>query len=148
VLILITGENKETAENISLLFCMCFPSAGILTADPGDGFLEIIRERSPNLIIIGPNLSCPERLNTIKQIRRSFSIPVIAIFHSEKETPVLQTLEAGASMCFGENISQLEFIARARALMRSYENDRLNYKKITAKNARTQHNFLNKNIET
>jgi DNA-binding response OmpR family regulator len=148
VLILITGENKETAENIGLLFCMCFPSADILTADPGNAFMEIVREKNPDLIIIGPNLSYPDRLNTIKQIRRSCSIPVIAIFHLEKETPILQTLEAGASMCFGENISQLEFIARARALMRSYENDRLNYKKITGKNTHTQVDSLHKNSGT
>jgi len=130
MLILVMGETKESVENINLLFNMCLPPASILTVNQGNECMIVIKERNPNLIIIGSKLTNADCYDTIKQIRHISQVPILALFSSSKEQPFMQAFEAGANLCLDENVSQLEFIAHARALIRGYKKDKKIKKKI------------------
>ena len=120
VLIIITSQNNETVENITLALNLCLPSSDyITTTGSGQECVAIARDENPGLVIIDLNLLDTNSLNVIKQIRQDSPVPIIALSAKGKESYVLPALAAGADMCLDENISQLELIARVRALLRT-----------------------------
>jgi DNA-binding response OmpR family regulator len=120
VLILIASQNNETVENITLTLNLCLPSSDyITTTGSGQKCVAIARDENPGLVIIDLNPLDTNILNVIKQIRKDSPVPIIALSTKGKESYVLPALEAGADICLDENISQLELIARVRALLRT-----------------------------
>ena len=120
MLILIACDKNETVENITLALKICLPSSdNIATTGSGKECLAIARDENPGLVIIDLSLPDMKSLNIIKQIRQDSPVPIIALFTKGKKSHVLPTLEVGADMCLDENISQLELIARVRALLRA-----------------------------
>jgi two-component system KDP operon response regulator KdpE len=118
LLILIASKKNETVENITLTFNACLPSCSIVTTGSGAGSIVMARDRNLDLIIVDLSLLNTDCFEVIKQIRKGSTVPIIALSQAGNEVLSLKAFSAGADMCLNENMSELELVARARALMR------------------------------
>ncbi|ADJ26223.1 two component transcriptional regulator, winged helix family [Dehalogenimonas lykanthroporepellens BL-DC-9] len=119
--ILIVEDDSTIVELVSLCLKVSWPEAQIFYAGLADEGLDILEQENPDLTIL--DLGLPDRsgLELLKDIRQISSVPVIILTVRDEEADVVRGLELGADDYITKPFRQMEFVSRAKALLRRHQ---------------------------
>jgi DNA-binding response OmpR family regulator len=91
---------------------------GVITAGDGEGALEAVRTRRPDLIVLDLALPRMDGLEVARAVRRDSDLPIIMLTARVEEDDRLRGLEVGADDYIVKPFSPRELVARVRAVLR------------------------------
>jgi two-component system, OmpR family, alkaline phosphatase synthesis response regulator PhoP len=94
----------------------------VLTANDGKTAISAARAEHPDLIVLDLGLPGMDGLDVTRALRRDSAIPIIMLTARSEETDKLVGLEIGADDYITKPFSPKEVVARARAVLRRFEN--------------------------
>jgi DNA-binding response OmpR family regulator len=91
----------------------------VYQADTGERGLELVQQRSPDLVILDVGLPGPlDGIDVCRKLRDSGTLPVIMLTARDSEVDRVLGLEMGADDYVTKPFSPRELVARVRALLR------------------------------
>jgi two-component system alkaline phosphatase synthesis response regulator PhoP len=99
-------------------------NAGFVVRIAGDGQagLAVARAEKPDLIVLDLGLPGRDGLDVCRALRRDSNVPIIMLTARGEESDKLVGLELGADDYITKPFSPKELVARARAVLRRFEN--------------------------
>lgn len=116
--VLIVDESPETVNTISFGFKLRWPECAIQSTGQGSEGIALVERETPHLVITEIALPDMTGFEVIKQIRLFSEVPIIVLTEKRDEMDIVRALELGADDCIFKPASPLDFLARARAIMR------------------------------
>ena len=92
----------------------------ILPADSCGQGIEDAQTRRPDICIIDPYLPDRSGIHFIREVRRRSPVPIVVLTAQMAEPCRVEALDAGADDCIVKPVSDLELLARMRAIMRRF----------------------------
>jgi DNA-binding response OmpR family regulator len=116
--ILIVEDDSAIVELVSLCLRVSWPDSRILFTGLAQEGIELAESENPDLIIL--DLGLPDRsgLELLKEVRGHSNVPVIILTVRDEESDVVRGLELGADDYITKPFRQMEFVSRAKALLR------------------------------
>ena len=116
--ILIVEDDSAIVELVSLCLRVSWPESRIMFTSLADEGIELAERENPDLIIL--DLGLPDRsgLEVLKEVRSRSTVPVIVLTVRDEESDVVRGLELGADDYITKPFRQMEFVSRAKALLR------------------------------
>ena len=104
----------------------------VVTAGDGEAGVVLVKEKTPDLIILDVNMPKKDGLQTCKEIRASgVSTPIILLTARNQEVDKVLGLDMGADDYLAKPFGMLELMARVKALLRrlaaTHEVDRVKF---------------------
>jgi DNA-binding response OmpR family regulator len=121
MLVLVGDSEQEYGEVIGELL-RCHSHRVVLAASP-DSFRGFLQRSSADLVIMSAALVRGSLAETVQDIKRQQSAPVIVTVEHEGVPEVAACLEAGADDCVRKPFHPSEFAARVEAIARRYYRD-------------------------
>ncbi|MBI4763617.1 MAG: response regulator [Deltaproteobacteria bacterium] len=90
----------------------------VLGLPDGTRVLETIRRESPDLVILDIMLPGKDGLESLKEIRRDFNLPVIMLTAKGEDTDRIVGLELGGDDYLSKPFNPRELLARMKAVLR------------------------------
>jgi two-component system KDP operon response regulator KdpE len=90
----------------------------LLEAGDGEQALRLVRERSPDIVILDLALPMRDGFSVLDEIRRESSLPVIVLTARGMEHDKIRGLELGADDYMTKPFSPRELVARIQTVMR------------------------------
>ncbi|HMK64396.1 MAG TPA: response regulator transcription factor [Thermodesulfobacteriota bacterium] len=91
---------------------------GVMGLPDGSQVLETIREKSPDAVILDIMLPGKDGLEILKDIRRTFTLPVILLTAKGEDTDRIVGLELGGDDYLAKPFNPRELLARLKAVLR------------------------------
>ncbi len=115
--VLIIEKDRRVVDNIAFCLAVRYPDIITVSAPRWQQGLEMIEAELPDLVIVS---SSPPDVTTdiIREIRRSFDIPLLTLIEGENDIDRAMALEAGADDYIPRPFSPIELVARVTALLR------------------------------
>ena len=117
---LIAESNCEESDNIVMAFNLCLPNFELITADTGKQCLDMVKNNSLDMVILG-DLADMSGLDVIEKIRADSEVPVILLSNIYDEPSVVKAFDLGADGYMTKPFHQLELVARVKAILRRRE---------------------------
>ena len=117
---LIAESNCEESDNIVMAFNLCLPNFELITADTGKQCLDMVKDNSLDMVILG-DLAGMSGLDAIEKIRAGSEVPVILLSNIYDEPSVVKAFDLGADGYMTKPFHQLELVARVKAILRRRE---------------------------
>ena len=117
---LIAESNCEESDNIVMAFNLCLPNFELITADTGKQCLDMVKNNSLDMVILG-DLADMSGLDAIEKIRAGSEVPVILLSNIYDEPSVVKAFDLGADGYMTKPFHQLELVARVKAILRRRE---------------------------
>ena len=117
---LIAESNCEESDNIVMAFNLCLPNFELITADTGKQCLDMVKNNSLDMVILG-DLADMSGLDAIEKIRADSEVPVILLSNIYDEPSVVKAFDLGADGYMTKPFHQLELVARVKAILRRRE---------------------------
>jgi len=114
---LIVESDCEEADHIAMTMNLYLPDIELLTTNSDKQCINIIKENSLGIVILGDLTNMPS-FDVIEKIRSFSEVPIMALSRISDESSLVKALDAGANGYMAMPIRQLEFIARIRAVLR------------------------------
>lgn len=92
--------------------------ANVLDVQSGEEALELLRERTVDLILLDLNMAGMGGLDTCRAIRAGWDVPIIVVSVQESDKDKVEALDAGADDFVSKPFSFDELMARIRAALR------------------------------
>jgi two-component system response regulator VicR len=115
--VLIADGDCETVDNISLVFNICFPDWKLVTTDSGKKCIDMAKENSLDMVILGDLAEMPSP-DVIEKIRCYSEVPIMVLSSINDEPVVVNAFDAGANGYMTKPFHQLELVARVRSIRR------------------------------
>ena len=116
----IIEDDPEITEVVSIAFETAWPSSQIVSAPNAVEGLEMIKNESPDVVIL--DVALPEGdssgFDLCKEIRTFSEIPIIMVTARTLEVDIVRGLELGAADYLTKPFSSVELLARTRAVLR------------------------------
>ncbi|MDA0265119.1 MAG: response regulator transcription factor [Chloroflexi bacterium] len=90
------GADPEVAEIVRLGICLRWPDVTPLVANTGAGGLELVREESPDLVLLRPDFADKSLPGVIRELRKFSDVPLVVLNHQANGLEQVTALEAGA----------------------------------------------------
>ncbi len=90
----------------------------IITADNGEDALELVSNRSPDLVILDVLMPRLDGISACERIRQFSSVPIIFLTARSEEQERVRGLNVGADDYVVKPFSATEMVARVRAVLR------------------------------
>ena len=116
--ILIVEDDSAIVELVSLCLKVSWPDARIIFTGLVEEGIELAEKENPDLIILDLGLPDKSGLELLKEVRQTSSVPVIILTVRDEESDVVRGLELGADDYITKPFRQMEFVSRAKALLR------------------------------
>lgn len=116
--VLIVDGSPETLNTLSFGFKLRWPECAVLCTDRGSEGIALTERETPHLVITEIALPDVTGFEVIKQIRLFSEVPIIVLADKRDEMEVVRALELGADDFIFKPPRPLDFLARARAIMR------------------------------
>ena len=114
----IIEDQAETVEAISVCFELRWPDATVLSTGKGNKGLELIEAELPDIVTLGLELPDIDGFELLRQVRRSFDMPIIIVTVRNQKMDIVKGLELGADDYITKPFDHIEFLARVKALLR------------------------------
>jgi DNA-binding response OmpR family regulator len=118
MLALVAQTDKNTYDNLHLAFKMCLPGCLLENTGAESQFLNTLKTKYPDLVIVDSSLAANDGAELIKKIRQCSQVPIICLSASKDESKAVKALEGGADLFIAKPFRQLESMAYVRALIR------------------------------
>ena len=114
---LIAESNCEESDNIVMAFNLCLPNFELITADTGKQCLDMVKNNSLDMVILG-DLADMSGIDAIEKIRADSEVPVMVLSNIDDELLVVKAFDLGVDGYMTKPFHQLELIARVRVILR------------------------------
>jgi len=114
----IAVAESQSLDDVCTVLRVCLPDLELLLADSGSRCIQMVREQSPDLVIMDYHLPDLDGSNVIEEIHRITPSPIVVLSNSKDDANVVKAIECGADEFCTTPIRQLEFAAHVRALLR------------------------------
>ena len=94
---------------------------GVVTTGDGAEALALVRQRTPDLVVLDLGLPRIDGLDVAKRLRHDTDVPIIMLTARVEESDRLAGLEVGADDYVTKPFSPRELVARVRAVLRRVE---------------------------
>jgi DNA-binding response OmpR family regulator len=116
--ILIVEDDSAIVELVSLCLRVSWPDSRILFTGLAQEGTELAERENPDLIILDLGLPDKSGLELLKEVRGHSNVPIIILTVRDEESDVVRGLELGADDYITKPFRQMEFVSRAKALLR------------------------------
>ena len=116
--ILIVEDDVAIVELVSLCLKVSWPDAKIMFSGLVEEGIELAKAEPPDLIVLDLGLPDKSGLELLKEVRKTSSVPIIILTVRNEESDVVRGLELGADDYITKPFRQMEFVSRAKALLR------------------------------
>lgn len=114
---LISESDCETLNDIKAAFGICLDEWELVTNGSVNDLLSMIKNKSFDVFILS-DLVETSSLDTVRQIRCYSQSPLIILSRINDEPVIVKAFEYGANAYMHKPFSQLELMARVRALLK------------------------------
>jgi two-component system KDP operon response regulator KdpE len=90
------GADPQVAEIVRLGICLRWPDVTPIIATTGTGGLELVKEESPDLVLLRPDFPDKSLSEIIRELRAFSDVPLVVLNHQINELEPVTALEAGA----------------------------------------------------
>ena len=98
----------------------------VAVADRGDHAVELIRDDSPDLVLLDINLPVKDGFEICKEVRSYYNNPILMMTARDDELDEVLGLELGADDYITKPIRARVLLARIKSLLRRIEPERIN----------------------
>jgi len=116
--ILVVDDDPQVRDALSVALPFQWEAATVVTAPDGEHVLQIIFDRSPDIVLLDVSLPGRSGFEVLQQIRRVSDVPVIMLTALGDETDQVHGLTLGADDYVVKPFSALALMARIRAVLR------------------------------
>ena len=116
--ILIVEDDSAIVELVSLCLRVSWPESRIVFTSLAQEGIELAERENPDLIILDLGLPDKSGLEVLKEVRSHSTVPIIVLTVRDEESDVVRGLELGADDYITKPFRQMEFVSRAKALLR------------------------------
>ena len=115
------GADPQVAEIVRLGICLRWPEVTPMVATTGTGGLELVREESPDLVLLRPDFPDKSLTEIIRELREFSDVPLVVLNHQSNELESVTALEAGADEYIQLPCELSELTFKVWSLMRRTE---------------------------
>ena len=90
------GADPQVAEIVRLGICLRWPEVIPLVATTGTGGLKLVKEESPDLVLLRPDFPDKSLSEIVRELRGFSDVPLVVLNHQTNELESVTALEAGA----------------------------------------------------
>jgi two-component system KDP operon response regulator KdpE len=116
--ILLIEDNSQITEAISLCFELRLPEVSVISVIEGNRSAKIVRDESPDIVILDLNLPDIDGFTVLHDIRSFSNVPIIILSVNDDEIYKVKALELGADDYLVKPFSHVELLARVKAALR------------------------------
>jgi DNA-binding response OmpR family regulator len=142
----IIEDDKSIINAISVAFEFRWSDVEVKSASTGEDGIALVKEESPDVVILDINLPDISGFEVLKKIRADSSVPVIILTVRSDDADVLKGLEAGADDYVTKPFNYMTLLARVRAVLRRTEKTSLKASQSTAIGPRLKVDFINQKV--
>ena len=110
--IVVVEDEKSIIDAIEIAFEFRWPGVSTVAATTGREGIRLVREESPDIVILDINLPDITGFSVLKEIRKSSAVPVIILTVRSDDEDMLRGLEAGADDYIIKPFNYLTLLAR------------------------------------
>ncbi len=144
---LIIEDEQGIIDAVKVAFEFRWPGASLLAATTAKKGIELVRTKSPDIVILDLNLPDFSGFEVLKRIREFSNVPVIILTVRSEDEDVLRGLEAGADDYIIKPFNYLHLLARVKAVLRRAEAIPFTGRHFNAVNARLKIDFANQKVK-
>ena len=115
------GADPQVAEIVRLGICLRWPDVIPLNATTAIGGLELVKEESPDLVLLKPDFPDKSLSEIIRELRAFSDVPLVVLNHQTNELEPVTALEAGADEYIQLPCELSELTFKVWSLMRRTE---------------------------
>lgn len=115
---LIAERDCKVVDDIAPAFNLSFPDWELIKTESGKECLDIAKNNSLDLVILGLDLADMSGFDVLKEIRSFSDTAIIALSSKNDGMGIVKALHLGADQCLVKPFSQLELMAHIKALLR------------------------------
>lgn len=115
------GADPQVAEIVRLGICLRWPTVTPMVATTGRGGLELVKEESPDLVLLRPDFPDKSLTEVIRELREFSDVPLVVLNHQSNELEPATALEAGADEYIRLPCELSELTFKVWSLMRRTE---------------------------
>jgi DNA-binding response OmpR family regulator len=116
--ILIIEDDSNIVEAITIAFQLRWPDVEVVSTPYGEKGIEIVGNEDVDIVVLDLSLPDISGFDVLKQIRLFSDVPVVILTVMSEESSIVKGLERGADDYIIKPVSQLQLLARVKALMR------------------------------
>ena len=116
--ILVCDDDKEIVKAIAIYLAK--EGYNVFKAYDGNECLEILQKNKVQLVILDIMMPKKDGIETINEIRKKYSIPVIMLSAKSEDEDKIKGLDMGADDYVTKPFNPQELIARVKSLLRRY----------------------------
>jgi DNA-binding response OmpR family regulator len=90
------GADPQVAEIVRLGICLRWPDVTPMIATTGIGGLELVKEESPDLVLLRPDFPDKSLPEIVRELRAFSDVPLVVLNHQTNDLEPVTALEAGA----------------------------------------------------
>jgi two-component system KDP operon response regulator KdpE len=142
----IIEDDKNIINAINVAFEFRWPDVLVVSAMTGKEGVKLVKQESPDVLILDVNLPDINGFEVLKNIREFSSVPVIFLTVRSDDTDVLRGLEAGADDYIIKPFNYLTLLARVKAVLRRAESGPLKGNLNVTMNPRLKIDFVDQKV--
>jgi DNA-binding response OmpR family regulator len=144
---LVIEDEKSIIDAINVAFEFRWPDAKLIASTTGKKGISLIREESPDIVILDLNLPDISGFDVLEKIREFSAVPVVILTVRSDDEDILKGLEAGADDYIVKPFNYMTLLARVKAVLRRTEAIPFVGKHDNVVNARLKIDFVNQKVK-
>jgi DNA-binding response OmpR family regulator len=145
--VVVVEDEKSIIDAIGVAFEFRWPGASVIGGMTGKEGIRLVKEESPDIVILDINLPDMTGFNVLKEIRKTSAVPVIILTVRSDDEDMLRGLEAGADDYVVKPFNYLTLLARIKAVLRRTEKTPLKMKNDAMISPRLKIDFVNQKVK-
>lgn len=145
--VVVVEDEKSIIDAIGVAFEFRWPGAAIVGAMTGKEGIRLVRQESPDIVILDINLPDTTGFDVLKEIRKTSAVPVIILTVRSDDEDMLRGLEAGADDYVVKPFNYLTLLARVKAVLRRTEKTPLKMRRDAMISPRLKIDFVNQKVK-
>ncbi len=119
--VLIIEDERKIIDAVRISFEFRWPEAELIESTSGRKGITMVKEESPNILILDLNLPDMSGFDVLTEIRQFSSIPIIILTVRSEDADMLKGLERGADDYIVKPFNYMNLLARINAVLRRAE---------------------------
>lgn len=115
---LIIDDDPDILEVVALCFEIRWPEATVVRATDGQTGLDLFRKEGADIVILDLGLPDVDGLEICRQMREESDVLIVILTVRNQQKDIVRGLEMGADDYITKPFDQMEFMARAQAVLR------------------------------
>jgi DNA-binding response OmpR family regulator len=145
--VLIIEDDRNIINAIKVAFEFRWPEAVLIDSTTGAKAVSLLRQESPDIVILDLNLPDIGGFEVLQEIRKFSQVPVIILTVRSEDEDMLKGLESGADDYITKPFNYMNLLARIKAVLRRTESIPFAGEHDNLVNSRLKIDFINQKVK-